>query len=61
MTIRDLVVNDDNRQPKAWGDGRYTYCLKHKRSQVSLAEDLFADDPILYEGRKCDWCGDDLA
>lgn len=51
----------DNKKPKAWKNGKYTYCLTHGRSQVATSEDLYEDDPMLYEGRKCDFCGKKLA
>ena len=44
------------RKPKAWRNGRYVYCMTHSQEQCYDVELVYSDDPVMWGGRKCDWC-----
>jgi hypothetical protein len=46
----------DERQPKAWRNGRYIYCLSHSDFQVYDSQTIYKGDPLMWRGRRCDWC-----
>ncbi len=45
-----------DKEPKAWRNGRYYYCLSHSTKQVMEYEIIYKGNPALWGGRKCDWC-----
>ena len=49
-------VTCDERQPKAWRNGRYIYCLNHSNHQVYESQTIYKGDTLAWKGRRCDWC-----